>query len=635
MNDADDGPLATDLFLDNRYFELSSIYDPKDVRMREVSGVERLGEPFRYEITVISRQPIRDLTRPLGTRMTVGLKLKNGGDRYFNGIVTSFRFIGIDETRRTNYVADVRSWLTLLDYRQNCRVFESKTALDIIQAIFAEHPVARYRNATLGREMRIRPLTVQWNETDLAFVSRLMEQEGIYYYFEHDKSSHNLILVDDPSVLQPCPVDDKIETHLNLERAQIHNDMIYKWQEVATLQPDIVTLDDYDYEKPQTKLRVIEPVPLDAGPPAGEGELEIYHWPGDHRCIEDGSNYARIRAQEFASRRSRIWLDTNARHLVPGHTFQAGNPYDRTNLMLDPTTDSRYVLLGGEFTIVGETGIARRSSDAHFLFSGRMEALLATTQYRPPKRTPRPVIAGPQTAIVVGPGGQDIETDRYGCVKVRFFWDRNGADATNGSCFLRVAQSWAGRGWGGLVTPRIGQEVVVQFINGDPDWPIVTGAVYNDANLPPYDLPAEATRSTFKSRSSDGSAAEYNELRFEDRVGREEVYLRAQKDFNGEVLNDMAITTGSRAKVTAKASTRIEAASVPNSPMGSSVELDSTGLITATGNLNIWLKVGPGETPLAQVLINATGVTLMGPTINLVSEDGEINMSGPPIFPPD
>ena len=220
--------------------------------------------------------------------------------------------------------------------------------------------------------MRVRPLCVQWNETDLHFVSRLMEQEGLYYYFEHTKDAHELVLVNDAAALSPCPVDDDIETHLNLERAQIHNDMIYKWQEVATLQPELVTLDDYDYEKPQTSLLKVEPVPQasqgTAPPPGRESKLEIYHWPGDYRQVSDGGNYARIRAQEFACRRARVWLETNARHLVPGHTFRAGNPFDRTNLDQDPGEERRYLLLGGQFSIVVETGMERHRDNPYFLF---------------------------------------------------------------------------------------------------------------------------------------------------------------------------------------------------------------------------------------------------------------------------
>jgi type VI secretion system secreted protein VgrG len=327
----------------------------------------------------------------------------------------------------------------------------------------------------------------------------------------------------------------------------------------------------------------------------------------------------------MACRISRVWVDTNARNLTPGYTFLAGNPFDQTDLITNPGDPRRYLLLGGQFSIVGETGEARKATDAHFLFSGKMEALLATIQYRPPQRTARPVIAGPQTALAVGVAGEDITTDKYGRIKVQFYWDRDGAKDENSSPFIRVAQNWAGRSWGGLVTPRIGQEVVVQFLNGDPDWPVITGAVYNATNMPPYDLPAEATRSTFKTRSSIAPVGNYNELRFEDRAGVEEVYLRAQKDLNGDVQNNFTVVTGSNAKVTAKGSTTIEASAIPGSPTASSVEVESDGLVTVSCSTNILLKVGPLGAPLATIGINETGITMTAATIKL---------SVPPIIAP-
>lgn len=632
------GGFSTDLFLDNRYVELLSTLDPTNARLREVNGTERIGEPFEYQIKLICIDPVQELAPVVGSRMTIGLKLKDGSGRYFNGLVTQFRFVGIDNTRRANYVAEVRSWLALLDLRQNCRLFQNMTALQIIKAIFADHPSALFTDDTSATDMRVRPLCVQWNETDLAFVTRLMEQEGIYYYFEHTIDLHELVLVNNLSAHTPCPGDDLILTHLNLKPAQIYNDVIYNWHEVAELQPELVVLNDYDFEKPPTDLLKKEPVPrLSAegtmAPPAGETNLEIYGYPGNYHEPMHGAGYARIRAEEMACRTVRAWIESTARNLVPGHTFKAENPFDRTECVTDPENPRNYLLLGGKFSIVVEAGAERKSTDPHFLFNATMEALLAAIQYRPPRRTPRPAIAGPQTALVVGDAGEDITTDKYGRIKVQFYWDREGGRNENSSPFIRVAQNWAGRSWGGLVTPRIGQEVVVQFLNGDPDWPIITGTVYNAQNMPPYDLPLEATRSTFKTRSSITPDIAYNELRFEDRSGSEEVYLRAQKDLNGDVRNDFTVVTGSKAKITAKTSTTIEAAAVPDSAMGSSVEVESAGLVTVSCPTNILLKVGPLGAPIASIAINETGITLTGVKISL-SVPPTIAPPIPPAVPP-
>jgi type VI secretion system secreted protein VgrG len=214
---------------------------------------------------------------------------------------------------------------------------------------------------------------------------------------------------------------------------------------------------------------------------------------------------------------------------------------------------------------------------------------------------------------------------------VQFYWDREGQKNENSSCWIRVAQSWAGRGWGGLVTPRIGQEAVVQFLDGNPDWPIVTGLVYNAANMPPYDLPAEATRSTFKTRSSIGGAGSYNELRFEDQAGSEEVYLRAQKDFNGDVQNNFTVTSGATAKVTAKGSAVLEASAMPGGLAANSVEVTSAGMITISSAVNILLKVGPAGVPISSIEMNESGITLLCPEINLMAESGAILCSSIPI----
>jgi type VI secretion system secreted protein VgrG len=617
-------PASTDLFSNNRYAALlSSIPGAEDVALREMHGTERIGEPFAYEVRLITEQPIQQIVPVVGTAMTVGLKLEGGSTRYFNGLVTSFRFVSIEDTRRANYVAQMRPWLSLLEYRQNCRLFQNKTALEIIEAIFAEYPSAPFENRTRVTNMRVRSLCVQWNETDLAFVSRLMEQEGIYYYFVHTIDTHTLVLVNDMSAHARCPGNDLIPLHLNLKPAQIDNDFIYSWHETAELQPGLVSLDDYNFEKPQTSLLKLEPVPQPSAsgtmaPPAGATLRQIYHYPGNYREPVDGAGYARIRAQELACRISRSWIETTARNLTPGYIFRAGNPYDNIQQVSETAEAPRtFLLLGGTFNIVVDAGDQRKFADPHFLFTGKLEALSATTQYRPPRTTPRPLIAGPQTALVVGVPGEDITTDQYGRIKVQFYWDREGQKNESSSPFIRVAQNWAGRSWGGLVTPRIGQEVVVEFLNGDPDWPIITGAVYNESNMPPYELPAEATRSTFKTRSSIAPGTDYNELRFEDRAGSEEFYLRAQRDLNGDVQNDFTVVTGGKAKVTAKASTTIEAADVPGSPLASRVELRSDGRVVVSSYTNILLQVGPLDTPLAAILIDETGITMTGLSIKL------------------
>ncbi len=548
---------------ENRYVEVQSVFGERVLHLRSFQGEERVGEPFLYKLLLLS--PNRDLALndALGTHMTVELDLKTGSGasssgtsgpgtvaaatpaaggssiRYFDGVVTRFTYLGMDG-RLGKFEAEVRPWLWLLKHRRNCRIFQNKTALEIIKLIFADHSFASYVDRTTAGSMRVRVFCVQYDESDFAFVSRLMEEEGLYYYFEHQEKQHKLILVNTLSSHQPCPVLDRIEYHHNLKTSQLRNDVIWRWAATAELQPDKVVLDDYDFEKPNTRLLKAEQV-FKPGPDRG---LEIYDWPGDYRQPQDGATYAKLRAEEIACRVTRMRAEGNMRTVAPGYTFalidvdQPGGSNVSIDYQSPIRTDQeeRYLVLGASFRIVDEIGAELRGQGPQFLYESTIDVLPATTQYRPPRVTPHPVIAGPQSALVVGVPGDDITTEQYGRIKLQFFWDREGQRNENSSCWIRVAQNWAGKQWGGLVTPRIGQEAFVQFLDGNPDWPVVTGLGYNAVNMPPYDLPGQATRSTFKTRSSIGDAGSYSELRFEDRAGSEEVYLRAQKDYTIDVV---------------------------------------------------------------------------------------------------
>jgi type VI secretion system secreted protein VgrG len=535
--------------------------------------------------------------------------------RYFDGLVTRFTYLGMDGKLGV-FEAEVRPWLWLLKRRKNCRIFQNKTALDIIKAIFADHSFANYVDRTIASPpMRMRTFCVQYNESDFDFVSRLMEQEGIYYHFEHQEKQHKLVLINNLSTHQPCPTLDRIEFHRNLRTSQLKNDIIWTWEASAELQSDKVVLDDYDFEKPMTSLLKAEQV----FKPGSDRGLEVYEWPGDYRQPQDGATYAKLRAEEIACRVQRVRAEGNTRTLLPGYTFalidvdQPTGPASRRLLPGDmqtvtvstafdyekpirPDQEQRFLVLGIEFRIVDEVGEALRNKGTLFLYECKVEGLLATTQYRPPRTTPHPVIPGPQSALVVGVPGDDITTEQYGRVKLQFFWDREGQKNENSSCWIRVVQNWAGKQWGGLVTPRIGQEAIVQFLDGNPDWPILTGLAYNAVNMPPYDLPAQATRSTFKTRSSIGDASSYNELRFEDQAGGEEVYLRAQKDYNIDV---------------------------EQGDWTADVKMGATTLKAAQRML---LSVGPGGTPFASITLTPGGINITAPAMEITAAD--INVLG-------
>jgi type VI secretion system secreted protein VgrG len=593
------------LLADNRYAALTSPgLDAAKVKLRWMKGFERIGEPFMFEAKIISSDAIKKLSPLIGQSATTAMKLAGGATRYFNGIITRCRYVGIEDTRRTNYLLEVRPWLWLLDQRRNCRVFQNKSTLEIVKAIFAEHPQAAFVDRTKPSGLPPLKYCVQYEESDLAFVSRLLEREGIYYYFDHFADRHELVLVNDTSTHKPCDPEE-IETHLNLKNPGIRDDIIWEWREEAVLVPSQVMLNDYDFEKPIADLKRIGPV---AG--ASPGKREAYHYPGNYGTLAEGQVLARLRAEEIACREARVSVSGSVRPLKPGYVFKAANPFDVTENLGARQIRERYLVIGVTFEIQGEGACDESDNERQFLYQGQVEALVATTPYRPPLRTPRPIVAGPQTALVVGHPGEEITTDRFGRIKVQFFWDRYGRKNGDTSCWVRVAQNWAGQGLGGLVTPRVGQEVVVAFEGGCPDRPLVIGAVYNQANMPPCNLPQDATRSTFKTRSLPDGFNGHNELRFEDRRGAEHVYLRAQRTHVVDVTNLYSLAAGGRATITSKTRSVLEAAPVPGAATGSRIEVTPQGIALRV--------VGP--TGVQSLVLGPDGITLEGTMIKLLAK---------------
>ncbi|MFE0752527.1 type VI secretion system Vgr family protein [Inquilinus sp. NPDC058860] len=656
-------PLSTieTLLKDNRFAAVTSAaFQLNEVYLRRLRGVERLGEPFLYEVTLASPDPIQTFAKVPGQSLTVGLKLKGTATRFFHGIVTRFQYLGLDDTERLNYVAEVRPWLSLLDYRRNSRIFQNKTSLEIITQIFREHK-GTFKGRPTGRLPR-RPYCVQYDETDLAFVSRLMEQDGIYYYFEHAENRHDLVLVDDASSHKAC-TPQVVETHHNLRPARnLHQeDLILRWEEVVSMQPDRVVLNDYDHEQPRANLEAVARVPsvkvggipphkrstgvlrLPAGAPVMAAKTttarggasptqETFIYPGRYIEKKDGDFYATIRAEELACNAYRARVESTARQITTGSIFTAANPFYYGDVGSRPRPTERFLAVGNEFTVVGEVGEVGGSGENavdakgdRFLYRSMIEIIPATTQYRPLRRTPAPVIQGPQTAVVVGPKAETITTDKLGRIKVQFFWDREGKKDDNSSCWIRVAQSWAGKGFGGLIIPRVGQEVVVDFIHGNPDWPLVTGVVYNAANDPPETLPADKTRSTFRTHTDRGAVNAYNELRFEDKQGQEEVYLKAQKDHNVEVGDVYSIDVKTQYVLTSSPTAMAPGPAAATTPGSSRIEVTPDKIRFVVNGLT-----GP------QIIeISATGIAMIGTTIGMMARPARAGaiVSMPPAIP--
>lgn len=496
-----------------------------------MSGNEQLGRLFEFQLDLLSEDEQIVIEDILAQNLTVSLTLPNDETRYFNGIVSRFTHVGAIG-RYAAYKAILRPWFWFLTRTADCRIFQEQTVPNIIKGIFREYGYTDFDEA-LSNSYRTWTYCVQYCETDFNFISRLMEQEGIYYYFRHEDGKHVLVLSDSYSAHELIPGYEEIPYFPPDDSAVRERDHITQWLVSQEVQPGTYSLNDFDFEVPKKDLHVKRTIMRQHAQP----EFEIYHYPGEYVKSGDGDNYVRTRIEELHTQYELTQGESNARGLTPGGLFElTGYPRDDQN--------REYLTVSASYELESDI-IQAGSSGGGPVYACSITAIDSHTPYRPPRITPKPVIQGPQTAIVVGPAGEEIWPDQYARVKVQFHWDREGQQDENSSCWVRVAQLWAGKTWGGIHIPRIGQEVIVEFLEGDPDRPIITGRVYNADEMPPYGLPANKTQSGIKSRSSKGgTGANFNEFRFEDKKGSEQVYLHAEKNQDIVVENDETHSVG-------------------------------------------------------------------------------------------
>jgi len=490
-------------------------------RMTAREELSRLGV---FEIDLLSEKGDIDANKILGQKVTVKLPLSDGSLRYFNGFVTRFQQSGTNGKRHT-YHASVRPWLWFLTRTADCRIFQDKTVPDIIQQVFADHKVADVKVALTG-SYRQHSYCVQYRETDFNFVSRLMEQEGIYYFFTHAEGRHTLVLADAASAHAPTKGYEAVPYMDPAQPVRPGQEHINQWSQAFEIQPGRYDLDDYDFERPRADLAAHSTMPRSHE----LADYGMYDYPGDYRTTLDGNQLARTRLEELQTHFDIAHSESNARGLAHGALFK---------LLGQPRADQNreYLILSTAYKLTAATPETGEANDD--TVTCKFSALNSQQPFRPQRSTPRPVMQGPQTAVVVGPPGEDIFTDKYGRVKVQFHWDRYGKKNDSSSCWVRTSHPMAGKNWGMVMIPRVGQEVIVDFLEGDPDQPIITGRVYNADQMPPWELPANKTQSGFLTRSTPGgTAANANAIRFEDKKGSEQLWLHAEKNQDIEVEND-------------------------------------------------------------------------------------------------
>ena len=510
------------------YVKLTVAPDPGlELTLDAMEAEEDFGRPFLITLDISSKTAKADLNALLGSSVTVSLSQEDGTQRHFNGILARFSYAGLSGGAY-RYRMELRPWIWLLSQVQDCKIYQNLAVWDIITGVFRDAGFTDFadrRQNQAGSTVLV--FCVQYRESSLDFVTRLMEEYGLYYFVEHSDGQHVIALADDPN--SHASAGDAIPFVLDQTEWRTVEDHIWDWSGDARIRPGAYSLRDYNFTTPAADLTSKSTIAGDYP----HGSSEVYDYPGDYDTTGVGQTLVSIRMQERVAFGQTYGGTSNCRRLATGRKFTLSDfPEAALNI--------EYTVIRSHCSISVAEALSTTAGELIDTFRCVLQAVAGTVSFRLPRTTPRPSITGPQTAKVVGQSGQEITTDPYGRIKVKFPWDRIGVEDENASCWIRVSQAWAGTGWGAMFIPRIGQEVIVEFLEGNPDRPIITGQVYNADVIVPYALPDNATRSTIKSNSSKGGGG-FNELRFEDKKGDEEVFLQAQKDLNVVVLNSETV----------------------------------------------------------------------------------------------
>ncbi|CEE90036.1 Conserved hypothetical protein (Vgr family protein, that may be secreted via SST VI system) [Xenorhabdus nematophila str. Anatoliense] len=511
----------------------------KSLYFKSLKGTERLSEVYEFEVQLLSESRLDDPLSLHNTVLTVEIKNKSLPTRYLSGDIEKISYAPFYkyDDKLYLYTATVKPKLCNLKHKLGYSIWQNKTVPDIIAAVLKNAGISFESQLTEGyREWEY---CVKHNETDFDFIHRLMEHEGIYYYFKHDMGAHTLILVDAPQSHDPMPGYDKIKyinTHDSLKKKGLI-EYIYDWNVSSITIPYTYSFDDYDFRKPRAKLYAAAQTAINSI----VDDSEIFIWPGHYVKTAQGQFYAKVRQQASEAKSELIDGKGNVLGMAPGHTFTLVLPND-----INGDDHNDYFITGTHYFFYEAPYIA---CSAEHLFDKQedknivqFEAIPADTPWKPPAVTPWPKITGLETAVVAGPKDKKIWTDKYGRIKVKFRWDKDDKQDDTRSCWIRVATYWAGWQYGNICIPRVGEEVIISFINGDPDKPLVVGSTYNHENMPPWELPKYETRVGIMSNTKGGKHDQANYLFLDDEPDKESFDLHAERDMNISVEKDKKVT---------------------------------------------------------------------------------------------
>ncbi|ACR69913.1 type VI secretion system tip protein VgrG [Edwardsiella ictaluri] len=524
-----------ELTSDNRLLSLSTPLGKNTLQVVQCRGEESVSDLYRFELELFSTEPTLEWQKLVGQAAALRLALPDGQTRYWHGVIGQASYRGAEQHGYA-YYAELVPHLAWLQHAQECQIFQEKTVPQIIETVLKARGISDFR-LSLSQHYAPREYCVQYRESDLSFISRLMEEEGIFYWFDHSESHHVMVLADSNAAVQPC------KTHSDIVYRPKHmsesGDDIQLWMPSLSVVPANVFLNTYTFEQPTASLLT------STASVARQGKLSdvaVYDFTDGYTQTREGERRAKLRMEGLEAMQARIEGGGRCRTLAPGYWFSLQKHFRK-----DCNDD--YLLLSVRHEIVNNLPWQNQEVN----YQNHFVCLPKSLPYRPLSQAPRPVIHGVQTAVVTGPQGEEIHTDLYGRVKVHFHWDRLGKQDDKSSCWIRVAQGWAGLGWGGMQLPRVGQEVIVDFIDGNPDAPLITGRVYNANQTPPFKLPDNKTQSGIQTRSTpNGNAEHFSLLRFEDKMGAEEVFMQSARDFRRLVKHDDELTVEHDRRVTIK-----------------------------------------------------------------------------------
>lgn len=500
-------------------------YTGDELRVLGFWGVEGLSQLFEFEVDLVSTDDAIDYEQIVGQPALLSIRGAHGV-RHVHGIVSRFEQ-DRSEGRWTHYRAKMVPTIWLLSLHATCRIFQNQSIPNIIEQVLTDAGIATDRfRFSLRKTYKPRDYCVQYRESDLSFILRLMEQYGIFYFFEHDADKHILVFGDDPVTHLPIPEPANVSYRAPGTAGVSDREHVFAYRYNQEVRSTAVRLRDFNFQKPRLTLET------ESGR-REEPQLEVYDYPGIYEASDEGSGFASTHLESLQTTKEIGSGESDCRRFVPGHRFTLAQ-HDR------PSFDREYLILyvhhtGNQPQAMGAEAAGRGEKEV--FYKNQFRCIPSEVPYRPPRTTPRPTIPGLQTAMVVGPQGEEIYTDKYGRVKVKFHWDRSEQRNEGSSCWVRVKQASAGPNWGMLFLPRVGHEVIVEFLEGDPDRPLVTGGVYNGENMPPYALPDEKTKSTIKTSSTPGGEGT-NEIRFEDKKGAEQLFIQGEKNVDIRVKND-------------------------------------------------------------------------------------------------